>query len=224
MKNRLMAGAAAALLALLLGGCRADPKAAEGTSVAGQDAAQPAATDTVQPSPAPADVPAWETHGFTSGPFSMELPVNWDEVPGMGSYTAMFFTDTTRDLDSQPSNIVIELPLGAEERELPEIDYRDPEIQQEFFAFLEENAKNDTGELKNFEKALWEQPLTFIIAYDRETADGKTARQTRYYPVDAQYHAMVVYATDFGDSIAPPLPEVVHHMLVSWQSEWAKTE
>ncbi len=89
---------------------------------------------------------------------------------------------------------------------------------------MEENAKNGTGELKNFEKALWEQPLTFIIAYDRETADGKTAGQTRYYPVDAQYHAMVVYATDFGDSIEPPLPEVVHHMLVSWQSEWAKTE
>lgn len=219
-------------LGLLLAGCRQQPESDAGASApaVGSPPAEsaPAAPDTRQPEDGGAHdgafTPDWETRPFTTGPFSMELPKGWDEVPEMGGYTAIFFTDSARDIETQPSNVVMEIsPDALSDDGAPEIDYTDSEIQEEFFQFLKENAESRMGELVNSETELWERPLTFILSYDRERDNG-TVRRTCYYPVEPQYHSMVIYATDFGDDIQPELSEVVRHMLDTWHSALADGE
>ncbi len=116
---------------------------------------------------------------------------------------------------------MIEISPNNINKKQPEIDYTDPEIQQEFIDFLKDNAEQRMGELQNPEVRIWQQPMTFILGYDRQAENGTLVRQTCYYPIASEYHSMVVYATDFKDEITPPLEEVVLHILSTWHSDWA---
>lgn len=151
----------------------------------------------------------------------MELPENWEEDKEMGGHTTIFFTDKSRAIDTQPSNVVIEISPNNINKKQPQIDYTDPKIQQEFIDFLKDNAEQRMGELQNPEVRIWQQPMTFILGYDRQAENGTLVRQTCYYPMQPEYHSMVVYATDFKDEITPPLEEVVLHILSTWHSDWA---
>ncbi len=220
----------AILLCLLLTGCQtANPDASQQASSSVQpqqqkqsDEKQPEPQSEDLPTPeTPTDAPTWASYLFTTGPFSMELPENWEEDKEMGGHTTIFFTDKSRAIDTQPSNVVIEISPNNINKKQPQIDYTDPKIQQEFIDFLKDNAEQRMGELQNPEVRIWQQPMTFILGYDRQAENGTLVRQTCYYPMQPEYHSMVVYATDFKDEITPPLEEVVLHILSTWHSDWA---
>ena len=98
----------------------------------GSGSADAGATIEIDDSQAP--TASWETQTFTSGPFTFELPAGWKEYGDMGSYTAMFFTDASVDIASQPSNVVVEImPTEPQEG----VDYADPAVQDSFFEYIE---------------------------------------------------------------------------------------
>ncbi len=82
----------AILLCLLLTGCQGGkPDASQQASSSVQTEQQPERQSETLPTPeTPTDAPTWASYLFTTGPFSMELPENWEEDKEMGGHTTFF--------------------------------------------------------------------------------------------------------------------------------------
>lgn len=200
------AGAASAV-----SGVADEPSDASDSTSEASDAADEGTTIEIDDSQAP--TAEWETQIFTSGPFTFELPAAWKEYADMGSYTAMFFTDASVDIATQPSNVVVEIMPN----ETPQgVDYADPAVQDSFFEYMEQDylAQRDPS---NVAYSIWNgaAATTYVVACDR-VSSGRTARQTAYFLMGLRF-PVIVYATDFGDGMAPPVDEIARRIAATFR-------
>ena len=178
----------------------------------GSGSADAGATIEIDDSQAPAA--SWETQTFTSGPFTFELPADWKEYGDMGSYTAMFFTDASVDIASQPSNVVVEImPTEPQEG----VDYADPAVQDSFFEYIEADYLPPRSP-ENVAYSIWNGAAgtAYVVSFDRNADDGRTARQTVYFLMGLRF-PVIVYATDFGEGMTPPVDDIARRVAATFR-------
>lgn len=178
----------------------------------GSGSADAGATIEIDDSQAP--TASWETQTFTSGPFTFELPAGWKEYGDMGSYTAMFFTDASVDIASQPSNVVVEImPTEPQEG----VDYADPAVWESFFEFIEADYLPPRSP-ENVAYSIWNGAAgtAYVVSFDRNADDGRTARQTVYFLMGLRF-PVIVYATDFGEGMTPPVDDIARRVAATFR-------
>lgn len=178
----------------------------------GSGSADAGATIEIDDSQAP--TASWETQTFTSGPFTFELPADWKEYGDMGSYTAMFFTDASVDIASQPSNVVVEImPTEPQEG----VDYADPAVQDSFFEYIEADYLPPRSP-ENVAYSIWNGAAgtAYVVSFDRNADDGRTARQTVYFLMGLRF-PVIVYATDFGEGMTPPVDDIARRVAATFR-------
>ncbi len=160
-----------------------------------------------------------QTQIFTQDSLQYEIPADWTEVsemsdPSKGIY---FFTRSDIDVNTQPSNVVVEV-VKQSTSDVDGIDYSDVEMQQSFREYFEQMVlPTKTGHSNfNFSVEQINGTYVYIPEMDRDTGDGKTVHQTYYYPMGLGY-SVIVYATDFQDGISPDVKSVAKQIISTFQ-------
>lgn len=181
---------------------------------AGAEDTLPDVGTTIEIDDSQAPAASWQTQTFTSGPFTFEIPAGWKEYGEMGSYTAMFFTDASADIASQPSNVVVEImPTEPQEG----VDYADPAVQDSFFEYIEADYLPPRSP-ENVAYSVWNgaASTTYVVSFDRTADDGRTAHQTAYFLMGLRF-PVIVYATDFGEGMTPSVDDIARRVAATFR-------
>lgn len=212
MKHNRKWGVVCGILCLaLLGGCTQQETTTDETQQQTQET-QETQDETQQDTAQTESAVEWETQVYEDDQLRYEIPASWVKNEEY-SYPDMMFTffcsqDTTSDT---PSNVNIQvLSLDNQSKDM---DYADPEIQEQYHEFLlsaddipQEAAKNGVYTTEQIGDT-W----VYMLSFPRTAEDGTIAQQTAYFPMGLDY-AIAIWATDFQDGCTPNVDEVAKHI------------
>lgn len=203
--NRKWAVVCGILCLALLGGCtQQETTAPEET----QQQTQQQTADTAQTE----NAAQWETQVYEDDQLRYEIPANWVKNEEYSNSDMMFTFFCPQDTTSEtPSNVNIQvLSLDNQSKDM---DYADPEIQEQYHEFLLSANGIPQEEAKNGEYTTEQigDTWVYMLSFPRTAEDGTIVQQTAYFPMGLDY-SIVLWATDFKDDCTPSVDEVAKHI------------
>lgn len=153
----------------------------------------------------------WDTTEYENDYLKFQIPANWKENLDYSDNTQLlsFFvsSEATSDMSSN-----VNIQITNTKNQSKDMDYGDPEIQNEFHEFLISNA-GLPSEAKDGAFTVYQTPEFYVysISFLRQTDDETIVKQTAYLPVGLDYSIMV-WATDWNDGTTPSVDEIAMHL------------
>lgn len=156
----------------------------------------------------------WETQTYEDDFLSYEIPASWEKNEAYSSEELQVALFTPKD--GGPSNVNVQL-LSLQNRS-KDFDYGDPEIQEEYHAFLLSPDSGLPQEAQDSTFAAEQIGGTWVysISFARDAGGGTMVQQTCYLPMGLEY-SVSIWATDYGDGCVPGVEDVARQICETLQ-------